>query len=254
MQLFCTHCGSEISTGVSECPTCQTVIAPASIAPGAPRWGVWQPAFAIMALVPTAVLTASVALVIPLAIAAVVSATALGILQVVLVWLLGIRSWPPPLMLVGFTRPSISYPVTTLLAVVAIVCSLGFAQLYTMTAMALGWDFLMPPELPEGLLLPAGWVVFSALALAVWTPIAEEVFFRGFVLQGLANRWGSAPALILSSAVFAALHLAPALLLPVFVTGLLLGFLYLRTGSLWPCIAVHAAQNLVAVLSAWLGL
>jgi membrane protease YdiL (CAAX protease family) len=123
-----------------------------------------------------------------------------------------------------------------------------------MTAMALGWDFLMPPELPEGLLLPAGWVVFSALALAVWTPIAEEVFFRGFVLQGLANRWGFAPALVLSSAVFAALHLAPALLLPVFVTGLLLGFLYLRTGSLWPCIAVHAAQNLVAVLSAWLGL
>lgn len=207
-----------------------------------------------MVLVPTAVLIASVALVIPLAIAAVVSATALGLLQVALVWLLGIRAWPPPLLLVGFTAPGTSRLLTVLLCLAAVICSLGFAQLYTMTAMALGWDFLMPPDLPAGLLLPGGFVVVSALALAVWTPIAEEAFFRGFVLRGMANRWGFAPALVVSAAVFAALHLSPPLLLPVFVTGLLLGFLYLRTGSLWPCIAVHAAQNLVAVLIAWLGL
>lgn len=207
-----------------------------------------------MVLVPTAVLIASLALVIPLAIAAVVSATALGFLQIVLVWILAIRAWPPPLILVGFSRPRTSHPVTVGLVVAALVCSLGFAQVYTMAAMAFGWDFLMPPEIPDGLLLPGGWVVFSVLALAVWTPIAEEVFFRGFILRGLANRWGFTPALVISAAVFAALHLAPALLLPVFVTGLLLGFLYQRTGSLWPCIAVHAAQNLVAVLSAWFGL
>ena len=207
-----------------------------------------------MVLVPTAVLIASLALVIPLAIAAVISATALGLLQVALVWLLAIRAWPPPLCLVGFVKPRTAHLVTAGLVVAALVCSLGFAQLYTMVAMAMGWDFLMPPEIPDGLLLPGGWVLFSALALAVWTPIAEEVFFRGFILRGLANRWGFAPALVVSAAVFSALHLAPALLLPVFVTGLLLGLLYHRTGSLWPCIAVHGAQNLVAVLSAWLGL
>lgn len=207
-----------------------------------------------MVLVPTAVLIASLALVIPLAVAAVVSATALGLLQVALVWLLGMRTWPPPLAQVGFAKPRTSRLFTSMLVVAALVCSLGFAQLYTMAAMALGWDFLMPPDIPDGLLLPGGWVVFSALALAVWTPIAEETFFRGFILQGLTNRWRIAPAIVVSAAVFAALHLAPALLLPVFVTGLLLGFLYHRTGSLWPCIAVHALQNVVAVLSAWLGL
>lgn len=217
-------------------------------------WGIRQPALGLMVLVPTAVLIASLALVIPLAIAAVISATALGLLQVALVWLLAIRTWPPPFYLVGFTRPRTSLLVTVGLVVAALVCSLGFAQLYTMAAMAMGWDFLFPPEIPDGLLLPGGWVVFSGLALAVWTPIAEEVFFRGFILRGLANRWSLATALVVSAAVFAALHLAPALLLPVFVTGLLLGYLYHRTGSLWPCIAVHAAQNLVAVLSAWLGL
>lgn len=255
MQSFCTHCGAALPSDSSECLVCHASLATASLPCDAPSWGIWPPILGLMVLVPTAVLIASLALVIPLAIAAVISATALGLLQVTLVWLLAIRAWPPPLAHVGFARPRTSRLITTVgLVVAALVCSLGFAQLYTMVAMALGWDFLMPPEIPDGLLLPGGWVVFSGLALAVWTPIAEEVFFRGFILRGLANRWGVATALVVSAAVFAALHLAPALLLPVFVTGLLLGFLYHRTGSLWPCIAVHAAQNLVAVLSTWLGL
>ena len=254
MQSFCTRCGAALPSGASECLECGATLATASVPSDALSWGIWQPALGLMVLVPTAVLIASLALVISLAIAAVISATALGLLQVALVWLLAIRAWPPPFSLVGFTRPRTPLLVTVGLVVAALVCSLGFAQLYTMAAMAMGWDFLMPPEIPDGLLLPGGWVVFSGLALAVWTPIAEEVFFRGFILQGLANRWSLATALVVSAAVFAALHLAPALLLPVFVTGLLLGYLYHRTGSLWPCIAVHAAQNLVAVLSAWLGL
>lgn len=254
MQSFCTRCGSALSSGATECAECHAALASAAEPTDPLRWGIWQPALGLMVLVPTAVLIASIALVIPLAIAAVVSATALGLLQVVLVWLLAIRAWPPPMDLLGFTRPRTSYPVSAMLVVAALVCSLGFAQLYTMAARAMGWDFLMPPEIPDGLLLPGGWVIFSGLALAVWTPIAEETFFRGFILRGLTNRWRLTPALIVSAAVFAALHLAPALLLPVFVTGLLLGFLYHRTGSLWPCIAVHAAQNLVAVLSTWLGL
>ncbi|MDE2786378.1 MAG: CPBP family glutamic-type intramembrane protease [Chloroflexota bacterium] len=254
MQSFCTHCGSALSPGAAECAQCRAALAPAATRIDPRQWGIWPPALGLMVLVPTAVLIASLALVIPLAIAAVLSATALGLLQVALVWLFGIRTWPPPWALVGFTRPRTSLRHSAMLAVAALVCSLGFAQLYTMAALALGWNFLMPPEIPDGLLLPGGWVVFSALALAVWTPIAEETFFRGFILRGFTNRWRLIPALVASAAVFAALHLAPALLLPVFVTGLLLGWLYHRTGSLWPCIAVHAAQNLVAVLSAWFGL
>lgn len=243
-----------MTPGYAACPTCLSAQESGQEAALTADWGVGRAGLGIMVLVPTAVLVASVALVIPLAVAAVVSATALGFLQFALVWGLGMRAWPVPWALVGFVRPRTSLRVTALLTVATIVGSLGFAQLYTMAAMALGWDFLQPPELPGDLLLPGGWVVFSVLALAAWTPVAEEVFFRGFVLKGLFNRWGFVPALVVSAAVFSVLHLAPALLLPVFVTGLLLGFLYLRTGSIWPCIAVHAAQNLIAVATAWFGL
>jgi membrane protease YdiL (CAAX protease family) len=71
-------------------------------------------------------------------------------------------------------------------------------------------------------------------------------------MRGLVNRWSFVPALVVSAALFSGLHFAPALLVPVFVTGLLLGGLYWLTRSLWPCIAVHAAQNLVAVLTVML--
>lgn len=212
-------------------------------------WGFGPVALGVIALIPTALLVASLALLIPLPVATVVSATLLGGAQIFLVWLLTMRTWPPPLAVVGLMRPRLSYRSTAFFAVGAIAGSLLFAQLYTTAATALDWTFLLPPELPDELLLPGAAAVLSVLALAVLTPIAEEIFFRGFVQRGLVNRWGPVPGLIVSAAVFSGLHFSPAVLLPVFVTGLLLGALYWRTGSLWPCIAVHAAQNLVAVLT-----
>ena len=208
----------------------------------------------VIALIPTALLVAALAVLIPLPVATVASATLLGCVQIVLVWLLAMRTWPPPLPLVGLKGPDVSLVKAGLLALAAIICSLGFAQLYTMAVTALGWEFLSPPELPADLLLPGSAAILSVLALAVLTPLAEEIFFRGFVQRGLVNRWGPVPGLVVSAAVFSGLHFSPAVLLPVFVTGLLLGALYWRTGSLWPCIAVHAAQNFVAVLTIMLEL
>ena len=229
------------------CPSCAAAAAPI-------QWGLWPVAWGVMALVPTALLVATSILVMPLAVATVVSAVVLGVVQVALAWLLAMRTWPPSLPVLGLKRPDVSLVKAALLALAAIICSLGFAQLYTMAVTALGWEILSPPELPSDLLLPGEAAVLSVLALAVLTPIAEEIFFRGFVQRGLVNRWGPVPGLIVSAAVFSGLHFSPEVLLPVFVTGLLLGALYWRTGSLWPCIAVHAAQNLAAVLTIMLEL
>ena len=217
-------------------------------------WGLGPVGLGVIALIPTALLVAALAVLISLPVATVASATLLGCVQIVLVWLLAMRTWPPPLPLVGLKGPDVSLVKAGLLALAAIICSLGFAQLYTMAVTALGWEFLSPPELPADLLLPGSAAILSVLALAVLTPLAEEIFFRGFVQRGLVNRWGPVPGLVVSAAVFSGLHFSPAVLLPVFVTGLLLGTLYWRTGSLWPCIAVHAAQNFVAVLTIMLEL
>lgn len=218
-------------------------------APSRAQWELWPVVLGLIALVPTALLVSSLALVIPLPVATVAAAALLAAAQLALVWLLAGRAWPLRPDLVGLRRPRVSWARAAAVTVAALVGSLAFAQLYTMAVTALGWQFLTPPAPPPGLILPGAWALFSLIALAVWTPIAEEVFFRGFVLRGLTNRWPFAPALTVSAAIFAVLHFNPALVIPVFVTGLLLGGLYRYTGSLWPGITAHAAQNALVVLA-----
>jgi sodium transport system permease protein len=95
----------------------------------------------------------------------------------------------------------------------------------------------------------------SALLFGVLPAVCEELFFRGFVLSGLTSslRGPSAPvrAVVFTSALFAIFHIFPEKWLPTFLMGLVLGFLAVRTGSIWPGMLAHAANNAFAVLSDW---
>lgn len=83
-------------------------------------------------------------------------------------------------------------------------------------------------------------------------PLSEEILFRGFVFGGLETRYGWKKAALVSSLIFSALHIQPTALLPLFVIGFLLCYLYYATNSLWPGVAVHAAMNALALLGAFL--
>ena len=78
---------------------------------------------------------------------------------------------------------------------------------------------------------------------AVIAPIVEEIFFRGFLFQGFRQKYGWMPAVFLSSAIFGAAHLDPVSLIPTFVLGCVLAYVYHRSNSVWPGILFHAAIN-----------
>lgn len=85
------------------------------------------------------------------------------------------------------------------------------------------------------------------LGVGVGAPLCEEFFFRGVLLRGLLSRGGSPwPALLFSSALFSAFHLDRMGFAARLELGLLFGWLLWRTGSLWPGILAHAANNLVS--------
>lgn len=205
-------------------------------------------ALGVLGLVPTALLVSALATLLPLSIVTALGTGLLALAQLALVWLLALRAWPPGLAAIGLGRARIPRWRVPVAGIAVFGANLGFAQLYAMATMALGWDFLTPPDLPTDLLLPGGWVIGSVVALVVITPVAEEIFFRGFALRGLTRSWGFGPALVVSSGLFAGLHADPGVIIPVFVTALLLGALYRYTGSVWPGIVVHGGQNLLAVL------
>lgn len=93
-------------------------------------------------------------------------------------------------------------------------------------------------------------VVMLALLVVVAAPLAEETFFRGFLLQGLARRFTFWPAAVVSSAVFALAHVSWQLYVPIFVLGLAFAWLFWRTGSLWASIAAHATINATSLFVA----
>jgi membrane protease YdiL (CAAX protease family) len=94
--------------------------------------------------------------------------------------------------------------------------------------------------------LGQGIVVVACIVALV--PLTEELLFRGFLLFGFARRYGRGFGLLLSSALFGVVHLGAVPAVYASVAGLLLGWLALRTRSVWPGVALHAAFNAVPVL------
>ncbi len=107
------------------------------------------------------------------------------------------------------------------------------------------------PELPnivEGefdLILKERW---GYLAIGLLAPFCEEMVFRGTILKSLLSStklsaWG---AIAISAFLFALIHMNPAQMPHAFIIGLLLGWMYWRTGSILPGVAYHWINNSAA--------
>ena len=212
-------------------------------APGVP-WNVWDVVRAIGLIVAVSVAAVVVLAVLepgPVLTTVVIALPHTSMLAAV--WLFGARKrggWKP----VGFVE---ARPRSFVLACLVLLASLGIAAIYVRIVTALGLESLLPPRLPQELFSEAPVLVLSIAGVGFAGPLIEEVFFRGFMLAALIQPLGAFRAAVVASAVFAAAHASIAVVLPLFFTGLLLSWLYLRTGSIWPPFAAHAAQNLLAL-------
>jgi uncharacterized protein len=106
-------------------------------------------------------------------------------------------------------------------------------------------------KLPEELGVDDSTVAMLAVAflVSVVAPVAEEFFFRGFFFTALRAWKGLWPAAIITGLVFGGIHLGSAeavFLAPLAFFGFALCLLYHRTGSLYPCIALHCLNNSLA--------
>ncbi|MBI4114983.1 MAG: CPBP family intramembrane metalloprotease [Candidatus Omnitrophica bacterium] len=90
-------------------------------------------------------------------------------------------------------------------------------------------------------------IAYSIFLACVTGPFLEEIFFRGFLYPALKSRWGVTWGLILSSAFFGLIHQNTFAFLPIFLLGLILGYLYEKRGTLVPSIALHIVHNSVFV-------
>ena len=116
------------------------------------------------------------------------------------------------------------------------------------------------PELPNfvenefDMILTNRW---GYLAIGLLAPLSEEIVLRGAVLRSLlskplfanrSERFNIWTAISISALFFALIHFNPAQMPHAFVIGLLLGWMYWRTGSILPGVAYHWANNSIAYI------
>jgi membrane protease YdiL (CAAX protease family) len=97
----------------------------------------------------------------------------------------------------------------------------------------------------------SGCLAVYLTALLIFVPVNEEFVVRGFLFRGWSQSFlGSGAAILLTSAVWTALHIQynAFYLSEIFVIGLILGYFRWRTGSTWLTVIVHAAINLASVI------
>jgi membrane protease YdiL (CAAX protease family) len=151
------------------------------------------------------------------------------------VWLVGLRRHHAHWIVLGF-RPLDVRSLAGMLALIAGVIIGANILVGLVTHLPQSRDlFVFGRGLRE--------IVLMGLLVLVAAPLAEEVFFRGFLLQGLARRLRFWPAAIVSSAAFAVAHIWWQFYAPIFILGLIFAWLFWRTGSLWASIAAHATIN-----------
>ena len=263
--MYCANCGVRRIDGASYCHNCGHRLDPSGPLPATSgksqraeaRWVPWrggQVGLGILLVVIFLIPVTAVAVGIDHwmerydeATIAWVSIHFMGLAIVVVVWRLGIRRYRAPFSVLGLVPLGFPSAQTVLMTFGILGASLAFTVVYAALVESIGSDFLLPPDIPSDIAFPGVAAVFTFQALALVTPFTEELFFRGFVFAGLIPRMGVGWAIVASAVIFSLFHLAVGVLIPVFVTGLLLGWLYYRTGSLWPCILAHAGQNALAV-------
>lgn len=95
-------------------------------------------------------------------------------------------------------------------------------------------------------------LIYSTIFAGIFGPIMEEIFFRGFMYKALKKKIGVFWSILTTAFVFSLLHVHWVGLVPIMVLGILLAYLYEKTGSLVPSITVHIMHNMASVLAVFL--
>ena len=135
--------------------------------------------------------------------------------------------------------------------VAAYVSFLVLTAAYLAVMQALGANVDSQDELPKELGADESTLalVVVGVLVTVAAPIAEELFFRGFFFTALRRWKGVGVSAAITGAVFGLIHVGSApveFLAPLALFGVLLCLVYWKTGSLFPCIGLHAVNNSVA--------
>ena len=95
-------------------------------------------------------------------------------------------------------------------------------------------------------------IILSFVMTVIIAPVIEEIYFRGLMLPAVTKRFGWGMGVIISSSLFAVLHMQANVMVYTFILGVFLCFMYIRLKSIIPGILLHAINNSIAFAALFL--
>jgi membrane protease YdiL (CAAX protease family) len=138
---------------------------------------------------------------------------------------------------------------------VGVVGTIGAYTINAILVTLVGAEDPVEQEILQEVLVGGRATILAILVAVVMAPLVEEVLFRGLLFQSMRRRVGLWPAALLSTAVFAVVHVEiifsqPVALAGLFALGTFLAWAFHRTGSLVVPIIGHAVFNGISLLLA----
>ena len=135
----------------------------------------------------------------------------------------------------------------------------GLSMALIVSAMAVAGAFVIEPvsmllpEMSEVMkaameMMLNGPVVITLISVSVFAPFFEEWLCRGIILRGLLKKVKPAWAIVISAAIFGLIHGNLWQAIPAFIIGVILGYVYYKTGSLKLTMLMHCVNNTMAVI------
>lgn len=97
-----------------------------------------------------------------------------------------------------------------------------------------------------------GTFVLAVFVLALLPSIAEELIFRGMILNGLRTKFNETGAILISAIMFSLMHGSFQQFVYPFILGSIMAWLVIRTGSIFSSMLVHFINNFLVVLFAYI--
>jgi len=140
--------------------------------------------------------------------------------------------------------PSLRAPVST--AVIGYITYLACALVISALFSPEQEDITRELGVDEGAL----GAIAAFFLIVVAAPVAEEIFFRGFMFAGIRSHGSFVVAALVSSGIWGLFHFTGEgswpVVLQLSLFGVILAAVYERTGSIRPCIALHMLNNAIA--------
>lgn len=133
---------------------------------------------------------------------------------------------------------------------ISIVSLIGFGNvtnLFLELLYSLGYSSVLSDVVIDSFWKYLGYVIVSCITPAV----CEELLFRGTILSGL-KQYGPKIAIIISTVIFTIMHGNAEQTVHQFIIGIIVGYIFYKTGNLWLGVIVHFFNNFISVTGSYI--